>query len=369
MSVMLQEVNDDNMASQTAQLPARLVDWYDAHARTLAWRAKPGQTVDPYRVWMSEIMLQQTTVATVGRYFAAFTTRWPTVVDLARAELDDVLREWAGLGYYARARNLHACAKAIVADHGGRFPNTEADLLNLPGVGPYTAAAIAAIAFDRPAAAVDGNVERVISRLYAIETPLHKAKPEIKARTLELVPADRPGDFAQALMDLGATICTPRKPNCLICPWMSDCRARDLGNADTLPVKAPKKQRPVRTARIFWAERSDGAVLMRRREDKGLLGGMLEFPSSGWATGKGDTDLEPPYESGWVNAKQQVEHTFTHFHLVLDLHRTDKVFDDLPAQHGDWRWVARHELAAEALPTAMKKVAVAMLGSDILRRG
>lgn len=365
MSVMLQEVNDDNMASQFASLQARLLDWYDAHARTLAWRARPGQTIDPYRVWMSEIMLQQTTVATVGRYFAAFTARWPTVADLAQAELDDVLREWAGLGYYARARNLHACARAVVADHGGRFPDTEQELLGLPGVGPYTAAAIAAIAFDRPAAAVDGNVERVMSRLYAIDTPLPAAKPEIKARTLDLVPAHRPGDFAQALMDLGATICTPKNPNCLICPWMDACRARGLGMAETLPVKAPKKRRPVRTARIFWAERSDGAVLMRRREEKGLLGGMLEFPSSGWATGKANTDLAPPYVSGWASTKQQVEHTFTHFHLVLDLYRTDEVFDDLPAPDGDWRWVARHELAAEALPTAMKKVAVAMLGPQV----
>ena len=368
MSVMLQEVNDDNMASKSKLLPLHLLDWYDAHARTLPWRAKPGEAADPYRVWMSEIMLQQTTVATVGKYFMAFTTRWPTVADLAQAELDDVLREWAGLGYYARARNLHACARAVVEDHDAGFPDTEQDLLSLPGVGPYTAAAIAAIAFDRPAAAVDGNVERVVSRLHAIETPLPGAKPEIKARTLELVPADRPGDFAQALMDLGATICTPKNPNCLICPWMSACRARDLGIAEALPVKAPKKQRPVRTARIFWAERADGAVLMRRREEKGLLGGMLEFPSSGWATGKDTTDLAPPYVSGWETTKKQIEHTFTHFHLVLDLHHTDEVFDEPPAQDGDWRWVARHELVAEALPTAMKKVAAAMLGPDVFKK-
>ncbi len=369
MSVMLQEVNDDNMASANRSLAGQLLDWYDAHARTLPWRAKPGEAIDPYRVWLSEIMLQQTTVATVGKYFIAFTTRWPTVVDLAQAELDDVLREWAGLGYYARARNLHACAKAVVADHDSSFPDTEDALQSLPGIGPYTAAAIAAIAFNRTAAAVDGNVERVMSRLCAIETPLPAAKPEIRDRTFDLVPAGRPGDFAQALMDLGATICTPKKPNCLICPWMTACRARARGIAETLPVKAPKKNRPVRTARIFWAERSDGAVLMCRREEKGLLGGMLEFPSSGWATGKGDADLTPPYKSGWVNTQKQVEHTFTHFHLVLDLHQTDEVFDDLPTEDGDWRWVARHELAAEALPTAMKKVAVAMLGSDVFRRG
>ena len=369
MSVMLQEVNDDNMttpdAAESSLLPARLLDWYDAHARTLPWRAKPGQAADPYRVWLSEIMLQQTTVATVGRYFAAFTSRWPTVSDLAAAELDDVLREWAGLGYYARARNLHACARTVVADHGGQFPAIEEDLLGLPGVGPYTAAAIAAIAFSRPAAAVDGNVERVISRLYAIETPLPAAKAEIRARTRDLVPADRPGDFAQALMDLGATICTPKRPNCLICPWMNACRARDLGVAEALPVKPPKKQRPIRSARIFWAERSDGAVLMRRREENGLLGGMLEFASSGWATGTDHSSQAPPFASQWISTRLKVEHTFTHFHLVLDLHRTDEVFDDLPAQDGDWRWVDRRDLAAEALPTVMKKVAVAMLGPEV----
>jgi len=368
MSVMLQEVNIDNMAGENNRLAGQLLDWYDAHSRTLPWRSKGHEACDPYRIWLSEVMLQQTTVATVGRYFTAFTARWPTVADLAHAGLDDVLREWAGLGYYARARNLHACAKAVVADHGGRFPDTEESLLTLPGIGPYTAAAIAAIAFGRPSAAVDGNVERVMSRLYAIPTPLPAAKSEIRHRTLQLVPNSLPGDFAQALMDLGATICTPANPNCLICPWMKACRGRKLGIAETLPARAPKKQRPVRTARIFWAERSDGAVLMRRREERGLLGGMLEFPSSGWATGKHDTVLEPPFSSGWVSTQKQVEHTFTHFHLVLHLQRTAEVFDELPARDGDWRWVARHEMATEALPTAMKKVAVAMLGSEVFRK-
>jgi A/G-specific adenine glycosylase len=365
---MLQEVNDDNKAIENRRLADQLLNWYEAHARTLPWRAKGHRTIDPYRVWLSEIMLQQTTVATVGRYFVAFTTRWPTVADLAQARLDDVLREWAGLGYYARARNLHACANAIVADHGGRFPDTEESLMTLPGVGPYTAAAIAAIAFGRAAAAVDGNVERVMSRLHAITRPLPAAKPEIRARTLKLVPTSHPGDFAQALMDLGATICTPRNPNCLICPWIRTCRARELGIAETLPAKAPKKQRPTRTAKIFWAQRSDGAVLMRRREEKGLLGGMLEFPSSGWATGKQNTVLEPPYLSGWASAGMQVEHTFTHFHLVLNLQRTAEVFDELPTCDGDWRWVTRQEMASEALPTVMKKVAVVMLGPDVFKK-
>lgn len=368
MSVMLQEVNNDNMASENKRLADHLLNWYDAHARSLPWRAKKHETSDPYRVWLSEIMLQQTTVATVGRYFIAFTTRWPTVADLAQARLDDVLREWAGLGYYARARNLHACARMVVAEHGGLFPDNEAGLLNLPGIGPYTAAAIAAIAFNRPAAAVDGNVERVISRVRAIATPLPRAKPEIRAATLELVPQQRPGDFAQALMDLGATICTPKDPDCLRCPLMKACRARTLGTAQTLPVKAPRKTRPVRTARIFWAERSDGAVLMRRREEKGLLGGMLEFPSSGWSTGKVLVEPAPPFHAVWLDAGKQVEHTFTHFDLVLHLRRTDQVFDELPASDGDWRWVTREDLPAEALPTVMKKVAVAILGSDAFRK-
>ncbi len=349
------------------QLAASLLDWYDRHRRVLPWRALPGQPANPYRVWLSEIMLQQTTVATVGRYFIAFTSRWPTVADLAAASLDDVLREWAGLGYYARARNLHACARVVAGEYGGRFPDNLDGLQQLPGVGPYTAAAIAAIAFNRPAAAVDGNVERVISRLRAITEPLPASKPAIKAHTLALVPEDRPGDFAQALMDLGATICTPTSPNCLLCPWSEPCEARTQGIAAELPRKAPKKVRPVRRARIYWAEDTSGRVLMRRREEKGLLGGMLEFPSGDWTGQAATHDGEAPYLSGWHDGAGTVEHTFTHFHLVLDVHVSDELFDELPASPGDWRWVARDDLAREALPTVMKKVAVAVLGADVLR--
>lgn len=360
MSVTLTQVND-------AHLPGLLLAWYDRHRRTLAWRALPGEAADPYRVWLSEIMLQQTTVATVGRYFQAFTRRWPTVGDLAAADLDDVLREWAGLGYYARARNLHACARRVANELAGQFPETETGLQDLPGVGPYTAAAIAAIAFNRRAAAVDGNVERVVSRLCAIEQPLPASKPAIKAATLDLVPLDRPGDFAQALMDLGATVCTPRQPNCLICPWLEACRARKSGIAAQLPRKAAKKPRPLRRARIYWVEDPQGRVLMRRREEKGLLGGMLEFPSSAWLKAGTDNDSQAPYDSAWHNGGA-VEHTFTHFHLVLDVHVTDEIFDAAPCDGHDWRWVARQDLPREALPTVMKKVAVAVLGADALKR-
>jgi A/G-specific adenine glycosylase len=361
MSVTLQQVNP-------ATLSARLLEWYDRHRRVLPWRAVAGEIPDPYRVWLSEIMLQQTTVATVGRYFQAFTQRWPKVEDLAAADLDDVLREWAGLGYYARARNLHACAKTVADELGGRFPETEQGLQQLPGIGPYTAAAIAAIAFNRPAAAVDGNVERVISRLRAITEPLPASKPAIKAATLELVPPDRPGDFAQALMDLGATVCSPKTANCLICPWVEACAARSAGMEAELPRKAPKKDRPVRRARIYWAQDLSGRVLMRRREDKGLLGGMLEFPSSPWHEAGAGDDAHAPFASAWHNGAGRVEHTFTHFHLLLDVYESDEVFDAVPGGAHDWRWVACEDLAREALPTVMKKVAVSVLGADALRR-
>jgi A/G-specific adenine glycosylase len=269
-------------ASTSSPSSASLLAWYDRHRRDLPWRARPGELVDPYRVWLSEIMLQQTQVQAVIPYFLRFLERWPTVEALASADLDDVLAAWAGLGYYARARRLHACARVVAADFGGRFPDDEAGLLALPGVGAYTAGAIAAIAFSRPAAAVDGNVERVMARAYAIETPLPAAKTAIRERTLAMIPPDRPGDFAQALMDLGATVCTPRSPACGICPWRDGCAARKAGIAADLPVAAPKKQRPQKHGLVFWVERGDGAVLLRRRPDEGLLGGMLELPSTPW---------------------------------------------------------------------------------------
>ena len=242
-----------------------MLDWYDRNRRILPWRAAPGERPEPYGVWLSEIMLQQTTVATIGRYWAAFRAKWPQVGDLARASQDEVLQQWQGLGYYARARNLHACAQAVAALPGGRFPDTEAGLRALPGIGAYTAAAIAAIAFDRPAVVLDGNVERVMARLFQVETPLPEAKPVLRAHAASLTPQARPGDYAQAVMDLGATICTPRKPRCLLCPWREACAAFRQGEPERLPLKRAKPERPLRRGVGFWLVRPDGSVLLRRR--------------------------------------------------------------------------------------------------------
>ncbi|CAN5273047.1 A/G-specific adenine glycosylase [soil metagenome] len=346
---------------------ARLLAWYDVHRRDLPWRAPPGHQPDPYGVWLSEVMLQQTTVGAVKEYYRNFLAHWPTVRALAAAPLDDVLRAWAGLGYYARARNLHACAKAVAAA-GGEFPSTEEGLRALPGVGAYTAGAIAAIAFDRQAAAVDGNVERVIARYYAIETPLPAAKPEIRDRTLALVPAKRSGDFAQAMMDLGATICTPRSPNCLICPWMEGCEGRRREIAGELPRKAAKVAIPARKGIAFWITRDDGAVLLRRRAERGLLGGMMEIPSTEWALGlPAEPAAEAPLKAKWQRGVGRISHTFTHFHLVLDIWRAAAVADGLLGDDGDYRWVAPDDLAEEALPTVMRKI-VAAMGIDVRRR-
>jgi A/G-specific adenine glycosylase len=344
---------------------SELLAWYDRHRRRLPWRAEPGEAADPYRVWLSEIMLQQTTATAVAPYFLAFVSRWPTVQALAAASLDEVLGAWAGLGYYARARNLHTCARTVAEEFGGHFPDTETGLQALPGIGAYTAGAIAAIAFGRKAAAVDGNAERVVARLAAIETALPRAKPEIRSRILELVPSDRPGDFAQALMDLGATICTPRRPACSVCPWTSHCEGRRRGIAHELPRKAPKRQRPIRRGAAFWIERSDGAVLMRRRAASGLLGGMIEVPSSDWTeAGPVDIAAEAPVRAQWSETGGKVEHTFTHFHLVLTLWRADIAQRELPA--GDYRWVAAEEMSRQALPSLMKKVVAEVRGPQAL---
>ncbi len=343
----------------------RLLDWYDVNRRDLPWRARPGAAPDPYRVWLSEIMLQQTTVATVGAYFKRFTARWPRIADLAAASLDEVLREWAGLGYYARARKLHACALTVARDLGGRFPEDEARLMALPGIGPYTAGAIAAIAFDRPAVAVDGNVERVIARVFAIETPLPAAKPEIRAHAARLMPSGRPGDFAQALMDLGATICAPRRANCLICPLAEICAGRARGIADQLPQRSARKPRPVRHGTAFVAIRLDGAVLLRRRPEKGLLGGMMEVPSSPWREAAASAIDAAPLAAGWQPDAATVEHTFTHFHLVLRV-MTASLAMDAVAPDGA-RFVPSARLADEALPSLMKKVLAAVLGADALK--
>ena len=342
-------------------LSGKLLAWYDAHARDLPWRSKTGIKPDPYRVWLSEIMLQQTTVATVRDYYIKFLLLWPKVSDLAAASQDDVLRAWAGLGYYARARNLHACAKEIVRDWNGKFPDTEEALRTLPGIGPYTAAAIAAIAFDRPHAAVDGNVERVIARFYAIETPLPAAKPLIKERAQALVPKKRAGDFAQALMDLGATICTPRTANCQICPWTDNCEGRGRSIAESLPRKLPKVKIPTRLGIAFWVERDDGHILLRRRPQKGLLGGMMEIPSTPWEA-KLPGKVAAPFESKWTRLKIPVEHTFTHFHLQLSVWKMATTDSSFP-EDGGYRWVHKNELAHEALPSLMRKVVAMALES------
>ena len=339
---------------------SRLLDWYDRHRRVLPWRALPGEAADPYRVWLSEIMLQQTTVATVGDYFRRFVARWPSVEALAAAPIDEVLSAWAGLGYYARARNLHACAVAVVERHGGAFPADEAALLALPGIGAYTAGAIRAIAFDQPASAVDGNVERVIARLHAIETPLPDAKAEIKVRAARLVPERRAGDYAQAMMDLGATVCTPRNPSCVICPLVAGCEARKRGIAEDLPRRAPKAEKPTRRGLAFVLSRRDGAILLRKRPSSGLLGGMDEVPSSPWREGELAIEAalaEAPVPAKWQVLDGLVRHTFTHFHLELTVARAVAITGraaELAAPGA--AWCTLDQMTGRALPTVMRKV-------------
>ena len=333
----------------------RLLAWYDRHARTLPWRVQAGERADPYRVWLSEIMLQQTTVVTVGPYFRDFLARWPTVDDLAAADLDAVLHAWQGLGYYARARNLHKCARAVSADHGGEFPDSEEALRRLPGIGAYTAAAIAAIAFGRRATVMDGNVERVIARLFNVATPLPRAKPELRRLAEALTPAARAGDYAQAMMDLGATICLPRKPKCMLCPLADGCAARRAGDPETLPAKLPKAVRPKRHGVVFWTLRRDGAVLLRRRPENGLLGGLFEVPSTEWRAAPWSIDEAKgaaPATASWRPLEGVVRHGFTHFELELSL----LVGSARAAIDGDGVWCPLDRLSDYALPTLMKKV-------------
>jgi A/G-specific adenine glycosylase len=342
-------------AQPAAGLSDRLLAWYDRHARALPWRAAPGERADPYRVWLSEIMLQQTTVVAVGPYFRDFLARWPTIHDLAAADLDAVLHAWQGLGYYARARNLHKCARAVSVEHGGRFPETEAELLRLPGIGAYTAAAIAAIAFGRKATVMDGNVERVIARLFSFGDPLPGAKPALRHRAESLTPDQRAGDYAQAIMDLGATICLPRKPKCLLCPWADACRARHEGIAESLPAKSPKAERPKRHGVVFWTVRKDGAVLLRRRPENGLLGGMIEVPSTDWRTEPWTLDEAvpaAPLSAEWRPLDGIVRHGFTHFELELSL----VVGHARNGAARDALWCPVDRLSDHALPTLMKKV-------------
>lgn len=340
-----------------SKLANLLLDWYDRSARILPWRAAPGGEcrTHPYKVWLSEVMLQQTTVATVSPYFAKFLQRWPDVDSLAAADLDDVLASWAGLGYYARARNLHKCAQMVAGEFKGRFPETEAELLRLPGVGTYTAAAIAAIAFDQRAVVVDGNVERAMARLFRIETPLPDAKSELYAAADRLTPARRPGDYAQAVMDLGATICTPKSPACGLCPWMDACMARRAGDPAALPRKRPKAAKPTRLGVAYLALDARGRVLLRPRPEKGLLGGMLGLPGTDWSVAgpsAAEIAAAAPCKAAWRKAPEPALHTFTHFHLRLTL-MTAKIAR--PPHGENDRWIAPSALSDHALPTLMKK--------------
>jgi A/G-specific adenine glycosylase len=333
--------------------PAALLAWYDRHRRALPWRSPPGEAADPYCVWLSEIMLQQTTVVTVAPYFDRFVARWPDIRALAAASLDEVLHEWQGLGYYARARNLHGCARAVIERHGGRLPEHPEQLRALPGIGEYTAAAIAAIAFDHRSAAVDGNVERVVARLFAVDQPLLQAKPKLRALATALVPERRAGDFAQALMDLGATLCTPRRPRCILCPWRAECAAAAAGIADDLPVRLAKAERPLRYGVVFWLCRDDGAVLLRRRPEKGLLGGMIELPSTPWRERpwRESEALETaPAVTAWTVLPGTVQHGFTHFRLELAL------MAGRTAAPPEGMWARPEEFKNYAFPTLTKKL-------------
>lgn len=351
-------------ASTASALPTLLLAWYDRHRRRLPWRAMPGEASDPYRVWLSEIMLQQTTVKAVGPYFEKFVARWPDVTALGRASQDDVLRMWAGLGYYSRARNLHACAVAVTRERGGVFPDTEAGLRALPGIGPYTAAAIAAIAFDRHTMPVDGNIERVVSRLFAVEEELPQAKPLIQQLAATLLANSRAGDSAQALMDLGSSICTPKKPACSLCPLNEDCTARVKGIQESFPRKAPKKSGTLRRGAAFVVTRGE-ELLVRSRPEKGLLGGMTEVPGSDWIAGQDDAAAkqQAPAMKGlsrWQRKVGVVTHVFTHFPLELVVY-TAKAEARTRAPAG-MRWVPIATLAGEALPNVMRKVIAHALG-------
>ncbi|HEX7823243.1 MAG TPA: A/G-specific adenine glycosylase [Sphingobium sp.] len=357
MHVDALSVEDPRDGQGDGSIAAHLLAHYDGTARRLPWRAPPGANAsDPYRVWLSEIMLQQTMVAAVIPYFEAFTTRWPTVDDLAAADDADVMAAWAGLGYYARARNLIACARRVSRELGGTFPDTEEGLRALPGVGAYTAAAIAAIAFGRRAVVVDANVERVVSRLFAIATPLPAARPAIRLATDSITPESRSGDFAQAMMDLGSSLCSARNPICMPCPLRTDCRAAATGEAAAYPVKAAKAAKPLRTGSAWWVE-SNGRVWIVRRPGKGMLGGMRALPGSNWGV---DEERTLPFAGDWRWLDRPVRHVFTHFALDLYVAHA-KITGDPPVALGeDGQWWPIDRLDEAGLPTLFARAAQAI---------
>jgi len=332
-------------------LSTQLLAWYDEHARELPWRVGPSESVlghkqDPYKTWLSEIMLQQTTVATVKDYFRRFTERWPTVEELAAAADEDVLGEWAGLGYYARARNLLKCARQVCAEYGSVFPQQYDELIKLPGIGPYTAAAVASIAFGKPETIVDGNVERVISRLEYIEEPLPNSKKTITEHAANITPTLRAGDYAQAIMDLGATVCKPKAPMCDVCPWSESCKARKEGNQESFPRKLPKKVKPTRHGYVYVAQTAQHEWMLIKREDKGLLGGMMCWPTSDWNEAP---EAAPPVVAVWQGLGE-IKHTFTHFHLILNVQFAAEI--DAPSGS---ILKGHNEFNASELPTVMRK--------------
>jgi A/G-specific adenine glycosylase len=342
-------------------LTTELLLWYDGHARVLPWRMPPGSAVtpNPYRIWLSEVMLQQTTVAAVKGYFERFTTRWPTVEALAAARDGEVMAEWAGLGYYARARNLLACARLVTARGG--FPRTESELRALPGLGPYTAAAVAAIAFGERTVVVDGNVERVMSRVFDIATPLPGARAEIRTRADSLTPSSRPGDYAQAVMDLGATICTPRSPACVLCPWRDRCLARLHGVQDARPVKPVKKTVPQRRGMAYVGRREDGAWLLETRDANRMLGGTLGWPGSAWD--RGEEETPPPAPGRWVFLNEPARHSFSHFGLTLRVAVARLPMSTVPLRG---HFVGPNDFSPDHLPTAMRRVLEVAMSSAVI---
>ncbi len=348
-------------ARHDKSLQEELLAWFDRHRRAMPWRAAKGKTPDPYHVWLSEIMLQQTTVAAVGPYFIKFVSKWPTVKKLAATDLDDVLAAWAGLGYYARARNLHKCAQAVVRDFGGKFPSAVEDLIALPGIGPYTAAAVSSIAFNRPAVAVDGNVERVVSRFFAIEEPLPSSKEKIRAHASKLAADNpRPSDFTQAFMELGATVCSPKKPKCVSCPWQKSCAAHQSGIAEELPRRSKSAQKPVRYGRVFWIQNKSQEFLIEKRAGKGLYEGLYQLPTTDWTeNAKAPEGHHHDARLRFKRLGADVRHSFTHFDLILEIWTAEAQKGFRPRKG---KFVSAGDLENYALPSLMHKVVRMCLG-------